>query len=233
METSSDYYILESKVEYLQFENSKLKKEIQSLKKLINHMLEGKKLPSDFKKTIDIWSYCVMIKVRRANMKKTGEIDYDALLRQIGGGTRSYSAVSNSPNFTYVQYDYNDLVRKMNDKLSGNTSDDQFFQELENIGNQTVSLPKEKKVKKLKKKVVKKKEEKLDINGMGNNLIALLNRETNEIAQDVSSVAPQVMQVLNLVSSESQNTKLLENMNTTLSDISFRQFKELVNKSKG
>ena len=167
-------------------------------------------------------------------MKKTGEIDYDALLRQIsGGGTRSYSAVSNSPNFTYVQYDYNDLVRKMNDKLSGKTSDDQFFQELENIGNQPVSLPKEKKVKKPKKKVVKKKEEKLDINGMGNNLIALLNREANEIAQDVNSVAPQVMQVLNLVSSESQNTKLLENMNTTLSDISFRQFKELVNKSKG
>lgn len=54
METSSDYYILESKVEYLQFENSKLKQEIKSLKKLINHMLEGKKLPSDFKKIIDI-----------------------------------------------------------------------------------------------------------------------------------------------------------------------------------
>ena len=165
-------------------------------------------------------------------MNKTGEIDYDALLRQING-TRNYSSVSVSPTFTYVQYDYNDLIRKMNDKLSGKTSDDQFFQELENIGNQPVSLPKEKKPKKAKKKVVNKKEEKLDINGMGNNLVALLNREANEIAQDVNSITPQVMQVLNMVSSESQNIKLLESMNTTLSDISFRQFKELVNKSKG
>lgn len=61
METSSDYYILESKVQYLQAENYKLKQEIQSLKKLVNDMSEGKKISSDFKKIIDIWKSCVII----------------------------------------------------------------------------------------------------------------------------------------------------------------------------
>ncbi len=54
METSSDYYILESKIEFLHLENVKLRQEITNLKKLINHMLEGNKLPSNFKKIIDI-----------------------------------------------------------------------------------------------------------------------------------------------------------------------------------
>jgi hypothetical protein len=159
------------------------------------------------------------------------KIDYEELLRQISGSNQVAAPIP--VVYTYVQYNYNDIIKKMNDKLSGKTSDDQFFQELEKIGNQSIVLPKEKKPKKIKKNKVKKKEEELDINGMASGLIFLLEKEKDQVAQDLNSVTPQVMQVLNLMTAESQNTKLLENMNTTLSDISFRQFKELVNKSKG
>lgn len=159
------------------------------------------------------------------------KIDYEELLRQISGSNQV--AAPTPVVYTYVQYNYNDIIKKMNDKLSGKTSDDQFFQELEKIGNQSIVLPKEKKPKKIKKNKVKKKEEELDINGMASGLISLLEKEKDQVAQDLNSVTPQVMQVLNLMTAESQNTKLLESMNTTLSDISFRQFKELVNKSKG
>jgi hypothetical protein len=53
MENTSDYYILQTKVESLQIENNKLKHEIQNLKKLIGHMLEGKNIPSNLRKIID------------------------------------------------------------------------------------------------------------------------------------------------------------------------------------
>lgn len=53
MEYNVDNYIFESKIEFLQSENLKLKQEICNLKKLINHVLEGKKLPEKIKNVID------------------------------------------------------------------------------------------------------------------------------------------------------------------------------------
>lgn len=54
MEPNTENYILESKIEILQAENNKLKQEVLNLKKLVNHLVEGKKLPQNVKKIIDI-----------------------------------------------------------------------------------------------------------------------------------------------------------------------------------
>lgn len=53
MEYNVECYIYESKIESLEFENLKLKQEVYNLKKLINHIFEGKIVPEKIKKVID------------------------------------------------------------------------------------------------------------------------------------------------------------------------------------
>lgn len=50
MEPNTETYILESKIEILQTENNKLKQEVLNLRKLVNHLVEGGKLPKNVKK---------------------------------------------------------------------------------------------------------------------------------------------------------------------------------------
>jgi len=54
MSYTSEYYMLESKIEGLNLEKLRLEKEVLTLKKLVKHLLEGKKIPENIKNIIDI-----------------------------------------------------------------------------------------------------------------------------------------------------------------------------------
>lgn len=55
MSYTSEYYMLESKIEGLNLEKLRLEKEVLTLKKLVKYLLEGKKIPENIKNIIDIW----------------------------------------------------------------------------------------------------------------------------------------------------------------------------------
>jgi dihydroneopterin aldolase len=158
-------------------------------------------------------------------MKNSGQIDYDKMIRLIqNSGVPNVQP--NQTNFTYVQFNYNDLVNKLNDKLSGKQS---FIEQKARV---SVSAPKPKKPKKEKKVKVEKQKE-YDLATIGKQLALKLNCEANELQDELNYLAEQKYQMKGAIESEAQNTRLLEDMRSTLSDISFRQYKELVNKSKG
>lgn len=54
MSYTSEYYMLESKIEGLNLEKLRLEKEVLTLKKLVKYLLEGKKIPENIKNIIDI-----------------------------------------------------------------------------------------------------------------------------------------------------------------------------------